>query len=1028
MTHSMLNNNCKDVSQEKLLLECCNPLYAKTFLNEVLSIAKKNHATPDEYLESFKIGRLLSLVIICDLTSNDTLVQPARELLSLISKEKYAHCPCLCCKWDVAPLVFRQLCDKKVPLTPDLKNWTSTFPLEQCEKIEQFVSAVEEFEKHIAKITGEEATEPPQKQARRQKKKVSDLLFDVSHSSALWTQVRRFFSFPTKAVSVGQLSSKPPKLLECVDLPDADDKLFRPTCSDVPEKLDACLFAVVSGTLPPFMESKFARDFLCILSDADDERCLFSCVRAVAYDGRVFLKTQESTVQCIVMPDIIDMGRFDDSLCPPSTPCDISYAWIFRFTSFSHMMCNYGLNVREPPQTLVEKLPKSAYQFVLYSLVEHVGKLERLLKEKNIPLLSGDVYEDTVVNPFFVLTPNNVRYDRHTNIVKIVPCVGQRHRFTKSCLPSSLIAKRANKHRILCNNLARFIYLAVTNKPLPEIGDEDDEDGLARTRFAREASSMTADGELLTSSFMHMILCLWFGDCDLLSIEFRQYAMRAFTSIKDQFEEVPLTFQHEVREVRRQIVNEDFSRSIHFNKLELAAPEEGADWVYAFFKSAADFGFAHFTDRNFPALTLKDQVAVGNGPHRELLVKILIDLCNHSGFPLTIDTDRRALRLRKSANDECLVCKNPRYPETWMVWCGSSTSCIVSRGAARSSPESFSDMAIWVALQSMLESVNFPATFSISAIGYLLGCSTKKNFFDALLCADHGEFSAATASWSFSDRKMTCPDLHPYIGHQVSNSLSCQVFPSLRSVFADRPLLACMALYHYANSVPFESDLPDSTTELDEKELRIMCISLLDFGNLREDFRVSFNSLMLGEGRPTSLEELENFERTMYNTLSDPEEHEKMQNFIALCRKMVSMFVFVKWLMRAEAADLEKFLAIVGSSVEFLRRCRRAYFARYHSEDRLSLVRQILLEFCNHREKSETPFSARFFQEDASHIGRKCWLDHERIKVTFENTPHRLPTVSTCVRKIQLPLIVCDERVDWAMKWLLDNGTQYNET
>ena len=163
----------------------------------------------------------------------------------------------------------------------------------------------------------------------------------------------------------------------------------------------------------------------------------------------------------------------------------------------------------------------------------------------------------------------------------------------------------------------------------------------------------------------------------------------------------------------------------------------------------------------------------------------------------------------------------------------------------------------------------------------------------------------------------------------------------------------------------------------------------------------------------------------MYNTLSDPEEHEKMQNFIALCRKMVSMFVFVKWLMRAEAADLEKFLAIVGSSVEFLRRCRRAYFARYHSEIRLSLVRQILLEFCNHREKSETPFSARFFQEDASHIGRKCWLDHERIKVTFENTPHRLPTVSTCVRKIQLPLIVCDERVDWAMKWLLDNGTQY---
>ena len=232
-------------------------------------------------------------------------------------------------------------------------------------------------------------------------------------------------------------------------------------------------------------------------------------------------------------------------------------------------------------------------------------------------------------------------------------------------------------------------------------------------------------------------------------------------------------------------------------------------------------------------------------PHRELLVKILIDLCNHSGFPLTIDTDRRALRLRKSANDECLVCKNPRYPETWMVWCGSSTSCIVSRGAARSSPESFSDMAIWVALQSMLESVNFPATFSISAIGYLLGCSTKKNFFDALLCADHGEFSAATASWSFSDRKMTCPDLHPYIGHQSCCQFIVVSGVSISSAggLADRPLLACMALYHYANSVPFESDLPDSTTELNKKELRIMCISLLDFGNLREDFSRLFQLL-----------------------------------------------------------------------------------------------------------------------------------------------------------------------------------------
>jgi len=885
-----LDNRYSATDAKEIDRACVSTTEAEKVFVGVIATALRNHKDFNDYVESYMTGRLLSIVELCDFQDQDDQWMPASvELFSLLAKRAYRHCCSFCCKWNSLPLVARL--SRKVDLTgrePAVVAWLGERSKLINLRTGDFSALVDKMEKLLASAPDSASAEHVKKRARG----ISPPALSGSELAAaiseLWKSLREWF-FKGDDTKTSYFSFPFKKYRRSADFKAiTKESQIRPIKADCERSQ---IFPLVTGTLPLSVEQRFADEYMAYhgaLCEEKLRRCLIPKGWNLRSAGIPFYVAN----RCYPVPLIEPKQMVSMALeCAPcvSTNADLvdddddndddhqgvttSTVHTMSSSYHSHEIPNFGLKALHSNWMRIESWDAEDYSNAFLTLVDHVALLEELCSKMPVATLFEKRGESIVVNPLFFLTPSRLRNDYREGLFAVVPAMSLFEERARNCIPYELIARGASIHRILCNNLARILYLIASGKDLPDFGVDDDDDGIARMRFATTVSSMSTELELLSPNFMHLVLCLYFGDCELQSVEFKSHSSRAFFNLrafKNCAENSCLA--SEIRIINKDIMVNDTQPFGDDEVTVMDRPVEGLDYFLTLLQkrksSRSSLGFLQWETR----MNLVNHSTNGTrtwtdgfGPHRELLALLLLDLCKHSKFKFELNEKRHEIQMRRFPSSECRVCCTEIARQTMHHLYGSTSKCVLDLDLALGSPEG---LATRIVHECLAMRVSLPVVFGLSALYVAFGSfGSNEKLLNRFLYAEHGWYAQLISSQDFASRNLR-GSMQPPTGFMSDNRRRLVHF---KAAAQRNPTAAYLALYEVVNAVPFWENA-SSSVEMPDDTFRKLVLSLLRFNDFNVILKSEYEALLFAGVDISAVEELLRFTNDMAEASSSEEE------------------------------------------------------------------------------------------------------------------------------------------------------------
>ena len=1014
MPNRVLNDVKKSEDQCKLLLA------------EVMDVAAKSHPNYRSYTTSLLLNRLISIIDICNYRNEaGDLMHMAKDIFN-----NRATQPCygLCCKSDALPIALKGVSKKWLDALKEAENseeWLIQDKGWKSEVVLDAMAIIEEMEALLAKLANPSAPVAKVDHAylpytraakRRGVEPATDDVFERTQKlSRLWEKFRViigsepdpdtvWFSYPFTKVE------NPPAHAAFASTENLN------TIEQLWKSGSKSIFPLITGILPQPIGWSFANAFAEICASPNNY-LLFARSHLVKNGSLAFALTMRDRVSYLLRSPKRVSSRVSWNTMINAMEDDDQQ--LLEFNSFEYRMTqvsNFGFEIYDNEPCNVWKR-ESDGPVILTSLLEHVCALEGFLQER-FPVDSGlsclvDLRASNayLLNGLFFVDVENVCVDNNC-VCTIVPALSSaRLRFPRQ----AFVAKNLSSHKLLCNNLALFFYYAVTGNNLPEFSvNEDDEDGVFRSEFARKVNTITVDRRFLDPMFVHLILCLYVGDCNLRDPAFKSFAHQALLRAFLYTHEAKVNAYLHIKELQSEIGDHDQAMNVNFDSfLNIKRPQPGSDWVQSLALAYVEkYGMAT-APSSMPNLRIADEPATGIGPHREIMVNCLLDLCRHDTFYLEIDTEKRKIVARKNKSTTCRVCQANKDKD-------DPQKCIVSLSPTTFAIAQFADRIV---LECLHVNAALPVIFGMSAIAAVFSNVCPPETAARLLLSERSTFARKIADSTFEQRNA----VHALPASVSESRLFPMYFPQFekfRAELARLPERAAHALYTIINRVPETGEL-ETDVAVNDLEARIMVASMITVGHLSDTLEFCQSLLEVHIGKITSYKSFETAVASISGVVENLGLTDHIALFLKTAKSIFSVWALFGWVCRASRSQLEEFLRVLGIESKILNRCKRLFFsnpdnlkthlaaiecynAMVQADDKLLVVDLV---------KPKVKLNA---------LRSNFWLAEDLISVMFDADSNHMATVATCTHTITLPVAVDWRRINMLMEYVLASKAKYS--
>jgi hypothetical protein len=1036
----------------------------------------ENHATPADFNVSFMANRLLTIADLCDFRDDKGAWMPAAiELFAILAERRHHHCSNFCCRWDTFPLVIAIVERLGVPFTLftiDPVTQVKSKCMCNLETTKSFIGFVNALEILLPRLIDPAAVTQGAAGKRVVKKRQLSSPEEqrelAAQVDALWKGICAYVNLDHTSVKFTapySRDSTPPAVEASLKstFPFVDVDEFCSVMSAVDRPL-------VSGKIPSLVDWRFANAFATVCSKEFQARGLHLFPTDMRFartgllpivcipenESKMEVAIKEHTIKVIhlwmndrtLSATVSEDGDQDDLMdrmfASPST--DVRGVELLENYYHESQNKNFGFNFYSHhynsvmSQELDDKFHRDA-PIAFLALLEHMGALEEQLlacypADKGWSVLveeRGGGDGAMVLNPLFFVGKENVRMQWEDSLFKVLPMTN----LNRVCLPNAAFvrAHRGNVRALLSNNLARFIYYAASGRPLPSIGDTDDDDGLARAAFVHYVPSLTVDRHYLDAKFMHMILCLYFGECDLNSKNFRAYAQKALRGVQLRTAMNLRTSDQTCRETADLIAGQDMPIRNQWNTVLEVTDTLCWDAVYT--KLADLVRTSPSFMREFPMLKEKSSVGVGFGPHREMLTALLFDMCKHDTFFLELQPERRQIRARSVIARTCTHCSTDatqmaiRHLALRSGVSLPAPTCMLQLVACSGNVD------FWIVHECLRARLELSVTFTMSALVAAMNLDTNNELSAQIELSECGIYKIQVADATFAERAKVEKQRTLDCFKRRQHSSGYVPFEMFQKCYAQNKIVSYNTLYYLINRMlptvaTFDVNNVAAKT-LSDDNMRALVSSMISFEPLNRDAKTAFIMLKEELGRV-------NIDvRDFVAIANDPDlagsipSSVPMAPFIAVVAtnaKLNAAWRFFEWFLAADYAKLCAFLKAMGVEVDVLLRCASRFFA---ARDRTVAFTQAKLEF-GFKGK---PFlgigpsqideldTARPQFELASLSNSLFWLRSDQIRIHFEPDSTKLPTISTCLRVLNLPIGMSRERMASSMDHVIASAGTY---
>jgi hypothetical protein len=1051
------NNHLHNLSEHTVALILGNNESCADLFSKIVSEAVVNHESPTTHMLSFFSGRLTSIVDLCDYEDfNGKTMRAGIELLEVIRICWPCHCTEICCSWDAYPLAMRAMrafkastAWKSDPLLAKACNTLSggedvdiLGAIDVIEKIEKILKSHVNVDELAVSSDVEHAPDTQSLKRRAVSPSTSTSQERTAKLiSDLWSTFCRSIGFFKGDNFTSEKFTYPYRKRTA---PAIDDK-FLPLPVHISRVLNSgeylYRYPLVTGRIPKTADFKFANDYAKVvdLSRRLRSNLLFENVDTFACLELpwAFIKIRERTpVRQFFYTAAKRSMKIDYFTALDSVRKEEIIESRVDMFDRSMVQRNIGIGRIDMMNTSWAGTPwllaKKDEWNALIGLVEHVAALELLIMDISSLVFRQEKDSPFVFNTLFFLGFENVMLDCQNGILNVFPIIGVASDF----LPNDAFTeKNLNVHTLLCNNLARFLYFSISGNHL-DFSDivEDDDDGLNRERLSRKLVTMAADFTLLDSAFVHLIVCLFFGDCNFADAAFRGYYRNALKSAFHRNEMRLEEMRRYNSQFTRSILTGDMRRDpISDERLALITPnpEEGeiTDWLESFVAASQQSQTILWGDE-FPMLEYKGVDARGMGPFRELIVKILIDCCKHSAFFLSIDTENRELVARRGLSDECAHCRASNgIFKHYLTAIGGS--CILRPHPSRTS---YNNLAREIARMVILTRADLPLNFGLSAIVATMAMPDSKEYLRTVMLSYTNSYRSAVFDSKFSNRN-EIKNFETLKSLNLQELRSRPKFAKFAEAWKIDPHVSYMALYAIVNRVtPRIPGAIDSVLTLDNA--RAMLLSLLQFpANLIKTAKAASMAVAreMHLFSTTNPDEIRAF-------AADPANAEKWSVLFRLsdeCKTAVgavhTAWSLIAWVSNASLEEISGFLLSMGTSINMFERCCSAFLGDPRRSDAVEealreyyLVVQQLLRANNYEDR--VALFCRVPDYAFEKMSCNFWMDCDSVHVLFFNTRRRMPEIATCSRVLRMPVCATEESIKEMMAHVIAARSEYHVT
>ena len=903
-----------------------------------------------ERITSYARNRLALVCNLCDVLKPDgSANEIALPLIAFINPARGRLCRKKCCSKDLLPTLLDY--SKK-----NTKEQTSLSGLiEKFAKVRVAFDWFDWFAERVAEVAAEWTQARLGAEATPEKKIRATVSVQGEQDVAThWNTIAETFKLARISVP-----------FEFGSVVQAGNSLKKET---ITVALGFYCIALVSGLLPLSIETKFAVAYARICKEST--KSLFLPVEIFRNSAGVPISHS-----CVPLLSSGSTSPFSEM-----TMC-IDLHQNFGFSGFKY---------QRPSNALLLFNTKSAF---LLDIIQHARCV--------IPLITwADVVDQRddsvfVLNALLFVAPENLvirEFKYH-----IDPVIG----IGTAMLPSAAFVKRhLNKVApLLCNNLARFIYFAMTRNNLPaEIGLEyDDEDGTSRTAFMFNVSPFRNDRSCLSPSQMHCLASLYFGDFDFGNT-------KHVARLREQF-----IGEHVIRELPDEENTTEF-QAARFSQKYLGHRVADREVLYLS-DGPGDLAIRFLTKAvqlpvrsHIPYISLQGSSAAGLGPHKELARELFLAACRHAHFFLEINDARRTICVRKERRLGCRICSEAldgapcvfAHDETLLISRAISNECI------------------------LLE-INLPVVFSFRAIVEAFGLEIDREAATKIEYADSGPISQKVSTLSMNEFGQLLPE-----NNTVSEPAKGETNATraLKEHFGIIDSGALLVMYLAINkTMPFTRRLAlcDVTVDL----AREVVFRLCKFHETPlSDMDMRFFEGLKEQGKNDSDEQFASRVKMLQETSCMAAS--RLKKVVGKIRENRSFWVFLRWVVAASLENLTSFIRVIGFDPSLL--------ALYSEDGRIEMmhhkykVGSRMLEIletavCEPETLLRCPSMAGIAALDSIKV-----LESDRIHVSVSEDGSRACPVkiATCSRSLSLTPDLRPSQLGPSMDFLLESPSAYN--
>ena len=426
----------------------------------------------------------------------------------------------------------------------------------------------------------------------------------------------------------------------------------------------------------------------------------------------------------------------------------------------------------------------------------------------------------------------------------------------------------------------------------------------------------------------------------------------------------------------------------------------------------------------------------GIGPHRDLMRELLLDMCKHDTSFLELNAEKRQIRARTKN-------LSPRGVATCAHCANQATHAAIAQLMARhhtvvpdsmcmlAAVASLANIDFFIVQECIRIRLEMPYTFTMTALVAALNLDTNNQRSAAIELSEAGIYKTQVADCTFAERAQVeqqrvvdCFNRRPHSG-------GYRQFDMFMQCFAQSRVIAYNSLYFLMNRTLLDTRVAaatvfESTASLPLEQMRVIVSSLLAFEPLSKQANLAYTEF---------LRQLADISIPMADFVAIAVNPELMDSIpktlpmgpfigvVATNAKLRAGWRLFQWLLDADYAQLCAFLKAMGVQLDVVLRCASAFFAS----------RERSVYFAKAKQEYDTT-GKRFLgtgpsqleelhhslpQFELSLLASQFWMRSDLIRVQMEPDSARLPTISTCVRVLNWPIGMPQERTTQAMANLL---------